>query len=463
MSSTTSSISSGLDIIGIVDKLMDMQRIPLNRMEAVKSEKKNQLTNYTKLQNQIQNLQTNLNNLQIGVTAKSYETTSSNISVLNATAYGTQIDQGSHTIAVTQLATCNQINSDPLSSNNTALGISGNISIQMNNLQFNVAINSTDTLENLRDNINNNVQNSGISASILSSNDMLGNPEFHLVLTSNQSGSSNQITVTENFTAGNTLNITNQMVAGLDAQFTVDNYQVVRSTNSINDVLDGIILNLNSIGTTNINTTVISNVQNYQVLIQRSLDAYNNIIGFLNASQSESQLRDSTYPIIKMQLQNLMNGTFGSRCDLKTLAEIGIVSSPADKLLNSEGSQYTSNGKLQIDANQMAMAMNEDLGGFTAALNDPNNGFIEQLGNVITTMTQFNGNGGGAIFNTTQTINQQITYMDNRIFKEEERMDVIRENLIKQYASLDTLIQKSQQTTDFLTMQLATLNNYNKK
>src|SRR5690348_819040 len=107
-----------------------------------------------------------------------------------------QVFNATHNLAVSKLATAETWSTAaPTTSRSTALGLTGDVTMTIGASNFTISLSATDTLDNIRDKINNASSNIGVTASILASNDISGNPQFNLLLASDNTGVDNKVTL----------------------------------------------------------------------------------------------------------------------------------------------------------------------------------------------------------------------------------------------------------------------------
>mgnify|MGYP006270837847 CR=1 FL=1 len=163
------------------------------------------------------------------------------------TSVTSQAQSGTYTVEVRQIAQANSLRTDAVSDRTTALSAlgftTGNFTINGNTLN----LDGDDTLLDLRDKIN--TADVGVSASIISASPT----ENFLVLNADDTGLANAIT----FGGGNAVtdsigftdgagNVKNELQAAEDAIIRVNNLgtDIVRSSNTFDDVIDGLTLDL---------------------------------------------------------------------------------------------------------------------------------------------------------------------------------------------------------------------------
>lgn len=450
-------IGSGLDVPAIVDDLMKkVYERDLNKLEQKKSTLQNQQIIYQKLRTLIKGFSDSLANLDTVISNNYFTSQSTNQSVANATAGPLLTSGGTYSLQVTQLATANQIASNVLSSENQALNLTNTLNIAVGSNSLTLNINPTDTLDNIRDNINNSSNNPGVSASILKTTSNLGQDQYSLLLTSNNTGTANQLSLSGDGVAA--LGLSNQIQAANDAQFTIDNlYTVTRSSNNISDVLTGVTFQLNGLGTTNI--VISADTSNEQTQVTNSLQAfvkaYNSIIEFLAKSQSFKDLRDSTSSVIKNNLQAAINQTIGNG-PINSLLSIGIQSDKAETLTNEDGKSFVVSGKLSINNDLLTQSLQKNLPGIKSFFTSMGTNFSDNLDEKLSEVKTNN------IFSRERLIDSQKQDVTQRIYREESRLKKIKESLTVKYAALDTYLSKYKKKSEDLEKLLA-MTSYSRK
>lgn len=239
-----------------------------------------------------------------------------------------------------------------------------------------ITVSTGTTLEGLRDLINNDPSNPGVTAKILDDGGN-GSGAKHLIISGKNMGANYAIVF--NPGGGTTLNGANDTedfsnAAGIfsetstaqNAQISVDNYPpsgwIERSTNHITDVITGVTLNLIAPGTAQItisadNSAIIDKVTAFK-------DAFNSVRTAIkqatqydpNTKQAGSLLGNYAVQIIQSRLNDLLSGTapgFKNADDTYTnLQQLGF------KTDVTEGSQ--TQGLLLLDTSALSNALNTD-------------------------------------------------------------------------------------------------------
>jgi flagellar hook-associated protein 2 len=453
---STSPISSGIDVNTIVSSLMETEKLQLSRLSQSRNLYETQLNQYGKLNALIKQFSDSLDNLTAVLNTNIYKVSSSDNNVVSTILTSGKAAPGQHSLEITQLAKSHQLSSTSFSTRNAALGVSGTLNLSTGTENFSLSINSGDSLEKIRDNINISQNNQGISASILATTSNSGTPEFRLILSAKETGVANEITLSGN--ASSQLDLTHVISAPQDAMIKFDGFNVTRSSNTISDLLDGITLTLNkenSSATINILPDNENRTTNTKTAITTLVNNYNGIIDLIDKNQSTSSLRDGTYSLVKMRLKNTLELPTG----VGNFLDIGMKTAAATKLYNNEGVEYVSAGKLALDDAFLTDYLQNNFETAKAFFTEPGQGFIAHFTQVLTDITK----EGGNVTAREKIIKQQENAVDQRIGREESRLDTVKTNLTRRYSELNTFIQHYQQLSNYLEQQLDSLSNIYKK
>jgi flagellar hook-associated protein 2 len=431
-------VGSGLDVNSIVSQLMAVERQPLNRLEADKRGLQAQLSAFGKLKSGLSTFQSALSGLKSLDAFKLFTATSSDETAFTATA-DSNAAISTNSIDVVQLAVADKLASQAIAdTGTTTLGGSGDqMTITVNGNAF-VVNGGGMTLSQLRDAINSDPNNVGVSASIISETATSN----RLVLTSNETGTANSISTTFTGTLGTDLGLT-QITPPKDAQITIDNtFTVTRSSNVISDALSGVTLTLKAPTTATATLAVDRDVEGIKANVQTVVDAYNELkttmdglSGAGNDLEADSTLRS---------IQNQMRGVFntapsGLTGSYNFLAEIGV--------------SFQKDGTLSVDSSALDTAIATDFSGVADLFANDNQGYLFRLDSVITGFVQTSG-----LINTREDgLNTRISTTDKRISDLEYRLQLREDGLRRQFTSLDELIGQLNGTSQFLTKQLAAL------
>ena len=287
-------LGNGVDFGQIVDFLVQVERIPIDREIEKKLNSQEKLTDLGTLGTSLLSLQSAASSLSTRTSfdkTKLEVSTASSQTVLTATSSSTAT-AGTHTITVNQLAAAHQIASKStttVSSTDTDIvsGSSATFTFTIaGGSDQTVSLDEDATLDDLKDAIND--LGAGVSASTLNSGSE-DTPAYRLVLTSNDTGASNTIAITTDTTTLDTVTTgTDTLQAAQDSQIVVgasgsDQITLDRSSNTITDVITGVTLNLQAVDASNpVTITISQDTDAVKESIQAFVDAYNDVVTFVN-------------------------------------------------------------------------------------------------------------------------------------------------------------------------------------
>lgn len=402
MTITSTGLGSGLDINGIVSKIMAVESQPLQNLDTKEANYQAKLASYGHVRSALSAFQAAVSGLRSASTFQSVSATPADSSVYTASASSTAVP-GNYSIEVVQLAQSEKLASGAFSTVNDVVG-SGTLSFQFgtDNGAGGFTVNSAkaaqsvtidssnDTLSGIRDAIN--AANIGVSATII--NDGTG---YKLSMTSTDSGAANSLKITVNGdsdgndvdnaglsqlaydpagSAGNGKNLT-QTVAAQDAILNVDGINgITKSSNTVTDVIQGVTLNLLSQSASGVSTTltVANDTGAVQNSVQNFVKAYNDLNATLsNATAYDAKTKqagvlqgDSSILSLQRQLRSMLTSNIdGLNGSYKLLSDIGV--------------GFQLDGTLALDSSKLQNAINtnfKDIAGIFAAVGKSSDSLI---------------------------------------------------------------------------------------
>lgn len=330
MAFSISGMASGLDWNSMITDLVELQRNPITLLEEKQTALSEKKSAWSEVNTMLVSLKTaagslsSLEDFDVFTPSATVTGTSTDVEDLLGYAVGSNASEGSYSITINHLATAEKLASGSFSSSSEALGISGDITIN----DREVSISATDSLSDIQTKIN--ALNSGdnpadVTASIIAISDS----EYRLTLTSKNTGADG-MSVTDGTGA---LGLT-ELVAGQDAEITVDGFTITRSTNTITDVISGVTLDLVGADT---DATITLNVNRdndgIKEKIQEFVDSYNELMSYISKQNTASEdgettgtlFADSSLQTIKSTLRSIiLSEVSGLNSTLDHLSLIGI-------------------------------------------------------------------------------------------------------------------------------------------
>ncbi|EOB0170016.1 flagellar filament capping protein FliD [Escherichia albertii] len=450
-------VGSGLDLSSILDSLTAAQKATLTPISNQQSSFTAKLSAYGTLKSALTTFQT-ANTALSKADLFSATSTTSSTTAFSATTAGNAI-AGKYTISVTHLAQAQTLTtSTTRDDTKTAIAASDSkLTIQQGGNKDPITIDisaANSSLSAIRDAINN--AKAGVSASIIN----VGNSEYRLSVTSNDTGIDNAMTLSvsgddalQSFMSyGASSNGMEVSVVAQNAQLTVNNVAIENSSNTISDALENITLNLNDVTTGNQTLTITQDTAKAQSAIKDWVNAYNSLIDNFSSltkytavdAGSDSQSSDngalpgdSTLRTIQTQLKSMLSNTVSSS-NYKTLAQMGITTDP-------------SNGKLELDADKLTAALKKDASGVGALIvgDGKKTGITTTIGVNLTSWLSTTGIIKAATDGVSKTLNK-LTKDYNAA---SDRIDAQVARYKEQFTQLDVLMTSLNSTSSYLTQQ----------
>ena len=433
-------VGSGLDVNSIVTQLMAIERQPLSRLESDKRGLEAQLSAFGRLKSALTTFQDALDDLKSLDAFEVYKAESSDETAFTATA-NSSAATGFNDIQVVRLAEAHKMGSVSIpDTGSTALGSGGDqMTITVNGTSFSVDGGGM-TLSQFRDAINEAPDNAGVSATIISEN----SGSHRLVLTSTETGNENAMSLSFTGSLGADLGLTDiNLPTDLDAELLVDGlYKITRSSNTIDDAIAGITLNLLGETAGNVQLNVSRDTDSVTESVQAFVDAFNELKTTFDslAGEGNELEADSTLRSIENQVQGIFNTVpSGLTTGFSYLSEVGV--------------SFQRDGTLSLDSDDLESAINTDFAGMAELFAHDDQGYLFRLDGLIDRFVQ----AEGLIDVRQDGLNSRIDVTDQRIADMEYRLEIREQRLRNQFTLLDTLMGELQSTSAFLSQQLAAL------
>ncbi|MFO8014477.1 MAG: flagellar filament capping protein FliD [Phycisphaerae bacterium] len=250
-----SGLSTGIDTEAIVQQLVAASSGTLNRLQARESEWTSKRNAFNTLETRLEALQAAVDDIRTTADLRAYTATTNDAERLTLDV-GAGAGEGAHDVTVNQLASAEREVHDGVAALDTLVG-EGTLAYTYNGTTRTVQTTTETTLEDLRDLINNDAGNPGVTASILEY-DAGGDQVYHLVLGAGDTGADYTVAIEDAQTTldgtGGTVDFRTatftETQSAQDAQVRVDGYPaadwITRSSNTINDILPGVTLHLHA-------------------------------------------------------------------------------------------------------------------------------------------------------------------------------------------------------------------------
>ncbi|HEX8988903.1 MAG TPA: flagellar filament capping protein FliD [Rhodocyclaceae bacterium] len=460
-------IGSGLDLNGMLTKLMAVESQPLTALDTQEASYQAKISALGSLKGSLSSLQSALSSFTLGIgqtsTTKfaSYTANVADSSVATATA-GTGAVAGNYSLHVTTAAKSHQTRSGVYSSSTAAVS-TGTIVIERGSVAggvgsggaftdktgtgpITVTIDSTNnTLAGVATAINN--ANAGVSATIVS-----GTSGAYLMLTSNSTGTQDAMKITGTIAdfaydpSTNTGNMT-QTQAATDASLTINSVPITSTSNTIANAITGVTLTLKDTATTPADTTLSVSQDKSSSLVaafNALAKAYNDFSGSAHAMSSYDAntkkagilLGNSTLLTVQSQLTRVLGSVpSGASGTYTRLAQIGVT--------------LQKDGTMAVDTTKLQAAISNDFNSVAS--------LATSLGTTLNTSLNGLVGSGGLFDSATDGLNASVKSVDAQRTQLQKRLSDIEARYRAQFSALDTTIAQMNSTSTYLTQQLSAL------
>lgn len=472
---SSTGIGSGLDVKSIISSLMSIERKPLEQMQTDATKLNAKLSSYGKLQSYVSALGDAADKLAKADTWSQTTVSASSDTALSATS-SAQAAAGSYSVQVTALASTQALASAAYADPAGAAGMSGSLSIELgawdagqtgftptNYPSFvDVAISSSDSLENIRDKIN--ASAAGVTASIVT--DSTGS---RLIVRSKATGAENGFRITVTDDDGNGADASGLSALGYDpsagvtsmtrtkaasdAAAVVDGLAVTSKTNDFTGIIAGVSFTAKSVTSTAVDLTVTNDAEGMRADVEAFVTAYNDLAKFMaaqtkydSATETAGTLQgDSASNALRSAMRSLGSASSGSSSVFARLAQIGL--------------DPQSDGTLKIDSSKLDAAVAKPdemmkLFGAGDTGTDADDGFASRIAAWADDLLDFDG----AVTTRQESLQKQLTANSRRQSDFEDRLTSVEARLTSQYTALDTQMAKMSALSTYITQQIAAWN-----
>jgi len=438
-------LGSGLDINGLVSKLMAVEQQPLIALQTKEASYQAKISALGSLTSALSALQTASEGFipGTGVTASDkFTTTRASVgdSTLANAAATNVAAAGSYTLSEITLAAAQQVRKTGM----TIPAAAGTLGITVgtgSTVTVNIGANAT--LANIRDAINSS--SAGITAAIINdgSND-------YLVLSSKTTGAANTISITGsagfegfNYSTG-TANGWTPSVTAANASVKVNGIPVTSSTNSISTAIAGVTLNLTKATADSTTLNISKDYGSVTTALNNFIKAYNDAtatVKKLGAYNSETKTAstltgDGTLRSVQTQLRTALFGSTGSNSEgFRALSDIGV--------------SLQLDGTLKLDSSKLTTAINSNFSQVASLVSDVGSRFKATISSLT--------GASGIVTNKIDGLNASIKDLDKRQEAIAFRLQKVESNYRRQFNALDVQLSNMQSLSSRLTSMLSSI------
>ena len=338
-------VGSGVLNSDLVDQLVAAERKPTETRLTQKTQQTEALLSaYGKLRSAVTELRLPMRQLSAADNLKAFSASSSNEDI-GVSVDSTKANRGTYSVEVTGLASAQALASQTVFADRDSSSVGqGTLQLSVGDKITNITIdNSNDSLQGLANAINES--DAGVSAGVIDTGD-----GYQLVLSADETGTANAVSIsvagdnggtdTDNqglsrFAFNDGMNAgagLEQTIAASDAVMKINGVQVTRSTNTFENVIDGLTFDVKAEGTSTIKVSqdfgaVADRVQGFVDKFNALQSTIDSLAGFNSEAGTGSLLTgDSTVRNIQSQLRNILTRVVPGmeNASVRSLADVGI-------------------------------------------------------------------------------------------------------------------------------------------
>ena len=455
---TSAGAGSGIDLESVISASLEAKKTQLQQpITTKKTNTQVTLSGLSQLKSAISTFSSTLESLtKTGAFNKrSVKVTQDSDDPVMTVTTNTGASNGQYNITVNKLATTSKQEGTFDSSTTSLVTADGTLTFKAGDEEFTIDVKAGDTLQNIRNRINNSGDNFGLSANIINTSD----GKSKLVLDSGVSGDGNNMTITAStdelkiFETGATNSKMSQTQAASSASIDVDGNTLTSETNTFDDTIVGLKIEVNRLSDKDSNGNYLSNkvaittdTASVQSLVQSFVDGYNTLMEKTTALGKRNSIvagesqddggalaGDSITRSVTSLLVNAVSTPSTESTVFSTIFQLGI--------------EMDNNGKLSIDSDTFADALDDNFDQ-VVALFGGKNGIAQTLLDQLDDYTDT----GGLLAQRQDSLNSDLRSLNLKESDVTAQLTKYETSLRAQYGGLDTLLAKMNQSASYLSL-----------
>lgn len=448
-SANLTGIVSGLDSSKIIEATMASKRRPINRLERLVKGVNAKISAVSDIQSQLTKLEEQMDKMEeisdvLALSGKvgSGSEDDAGLDVINVSATG-EASEGTYQITVSSMASPEKMRSDTTFDTKMSEVTAGTLEITVDGdaaEMVEITIDEGDTLVDVVDKIN--ASDAAVNATLI-----FDGSDYRMQIVSQDTGyttatASEALVITENYTggSGDPLGLS-EVGAATNAVVNIDGLDMEFQDNALDEVLEGVTIDLKGIGTT---TFEISNDKaGTKENIEAFVEVYNETIEVIkkhltvteNSDRNSSLNGDTSISTLKSKIQDIIGSAIdGVDGTFSALSHIGITTEAT--------------GKLKIDSDDLDEAMDKDLKSIGELFATDDTGMTDQLQE----LTELYADSlEGLLKEKKDSLSDQASYYQDRIDSIELRLESIEQRLTRKFSDMEVAISMLQAQGQSLT------------
>lgn len=421
---------SGIDTDSLIAGLVAAYGTPKTVMESQLQDLESEQEAFAGLDNRLTSLRTALETVATADEFEVYTATSADDSFVGVSA-STGAIPGRYSVEVNHLATSASQLSQGYASKSAdgALG-TGTFALTYGSTTTNITIDGTMSLSDLANAINE--QADGVNAYVMNTGDAA--TPYRLVLTGEDTGAANGISVDTSALSGGTAPSFTEVSAAADAEVVINGITVTDSDNTIDAAIPGLSFTAEAVTTSAVNVDVELDSDAMAEKVKSVVDAYNAVMSYVSTKSVYNTDEDIRGPFVG---QGLVSSITSSLSAMVT-AQYGSGSLTA---LSQMGISTEKDGTLTFDTEAFTEAFGENPDDVLALFTDETTGFTGQFDAMLEQLTEGEYSPLEA---RAEALQDDIDSTTDRVAALEENLSKYEERMKKQFAKMEILMSEAQ-------------------
>lgn len=470
-------VGSGLDINGLVERLMAVERQPLTALATKKGVIESKISALGKIRSSLDALKTAAEKLTTQDKLLTLKTTVADTSIATVSTSNSATPT-SFSLEVEQLASAQKLTSPEFASATASLGnATGSVTIEFGTYSGGIYTVNPDraaftvnieagkmTPEGIRDAINlankevgATLVNSGTGVTLVLTNAKTGANQYMRLSVSDPDGNNtdnaglSQLAYNPAASVGNGKNMT-ERVAAQDARANIDGITITSRTNTLDQAISGLSISLLKTNTgTPTNVTTSRDDSQVKTAVNGFITAYNNLNKLVrdltkyDATKKEAAILngESTVRNVLSQVRGLLSKQYGATA-LATVSEVGITTLN-DGSLKLDGTKF--DAAFSAQRSNLLALFTQSTGGIEGK------GFAGTVEDLISSLTD----NDGLLDARTDGLNTSLKNLNSKGDQLESRLVQVEQRYRTQFVTLDKNLNSLQSLSAYLQQQLASI------
>ena len=460
MSVTSLGVGSGLDLETLVENMISVQRdTKVSAYEDKISDYESEVSAYGAIKSALEKFETSVENLAdsdlfTGRTASLTQPSNGDIISVEADS---DASNGSYNISVSQLAQGSRsVSAAGLfsSTDDVVSSVGGDLTFTAGDETFTISVAAGTTLAELREQINDDQNNFGISANLVDD----GSGNVYLTLNSDVTGDGNDLVITNTDESLDNVSsvATGAGTAGLsiaaddaaqDAVINVDGIEIRSDSNTFEEAVSGLTIKTLEVSETDASgdpetatATVDYDTETVKETLEGFVSAYNSLLSVFDTYTGTDKILNGSSLIRGLEggLNSDLMTIFDDAGSLSTIFDLGV--------------EMADDGTLSLDSSAFSDAMDESYDD-VVSLFSGDNGLANILGDMVSNYT----GSSGLLSDMVDASQDSADKTEESLENFEYRMDLYEEQLRARFTTLDTLLASMNSNGTYLLTQLSSL------